>query len=133
MRYGICAALMLAIQGTTASAAGEMPVGAWSNPKNSVHIRVDPCGKAMCGTVIWASEKAKAKARKGGTANLVGTQLFREFHRDGKGIWRGKVYVPDIDMTLTGSITVVDDNTITGRGCLIGPIGCKSQTWKRIS
>ena len=42
------------------------------------------------------------------------------------------VYVPDINKTFSGTVTVVNDNTLTGKGCLIGGIGCKSQTWTRV-
>jgi|SRR5882757_7081524 len=107
-------------------------VGIWRNPQNSVHVRSDHCGAGMCGTVVWANDKAKADDRRGGTADLVGLQLFRNFTRDKRGNWRGKVYVPDINKTFSGSVTVIDENTLTGTGCLIGRVGCKSQTWTRI-
>lgn len=45
------------------SAAVSQPVGkdnVWRNPQNSVHVRVHPCGKSRCGTVVWANQKAKA-------------------------------------------------------------------------
>ena len=31
------------------------------NPSNSVHVRIHPCGKTRCGTVVWANDKAKAE------------------------------------------------------------------------
>ncbi|WP_010127815.1 DUF2147 domain-containing protein [Sphingomonas sp. KC8] len=116
----------------TSAAAADKTVGVWRNPKNSVHVRSHPCGASMCGTVVWANDKAKADAARGGTDNLVGLQLFRSFTRDRHGNWRGKVFVPDINKTFSGTITVIDANTITGSGCLIGRVGCKSQTWTRI-
>jgi uncharacterized protein (DUF2147 family) len=48
------------------------------NPSNCVHVRIHPCGKSRCGTVVWANDKAKADSARGGTKNLVGTELFRE-------------------------------------------------------
>lgn len=117
---------------TAAAANTDRSVGLWRNPKNSVHVRSHPCGASMCGTVVWANDKAKADAARGGTATLVGSQLFRNFTRDKNGNWRGKVFVPDINKTFSGTITVIDANTLTGSGCLIGRVGCKSQTWTRI-
>ena len=102
------------------------------NPSNSVHVRVHPCGKTRCGTVVWANDKAKADSARGGTRNLVGTELFREFREVSPKVWKGKVFVPDINKVLTGTGTVKDQNTIVARGCLFGSIGCKSQTWKRV-
>jgi uncharacterized protein (DUF2147 family) len=102
------------------------------NPSNSVHVRIHSCGKSRCGTVVWANDKAKADSARGGTPNLVGTELFREFREISPKIWKGKVFVPDINKVLTGTGTVKDQNTVVARGCLFAGIGCKSQTWKRV-
>lgn len=86
----------------------------------------------MCGVVVWASEKAKADARKGGTDPLIGSRLFQDFVLEKPGVWRGKVFVPDIGKTFSGTISMIDDDTMLGRGCLVGRIGCRSQQWTRL-
>lgn len=102
------------------------------NPQNSVHVRIHPCGKTRCGTVVWANAKAKADSARGGTPNLVGTELFREFREVSPKVWKGKVFVPDVNRVFTGTGTVKDKDTIVARGCLLGNIGCKSEVWKRV-
>jgi uncharacterized protein (DUF2147 family) len=102
------------------------------NPSNSVHVRIHPCGKTRCGTVVWANEKAKKDSARGGIKKLVGTELFREFSEISPKVWKGKVFVPDINKVLTGTGTVKDQNTIVARGCLFAGMGCKSQTWTRV-
>jgi len=104
----------------------------WRNPQNSVHVRIHPCGKSRCGTVVWANEKAKKDSARGGTPNLVGTELFREFREVSAKVWKGKVFVPDLNRTFTGTGTVKDQNTVVARGCLVGGMGCKSETWTRV-
>ncbi len=104
----------------------------WRNPQNSVHVRVHPCGKTRCGTVVWANQKAKADSARGGTPHLVGTELFRDFREVSPKVWKGKVFVPDLNRTFTGTGTIKDQNTVVARGCLMGSIGCKSQTWTRV-
>ena len=47
-------------------------------------------------------------------------------------VWKGKVFVPDLNKVLTGTGTVKDHNTIVARGCLFAGMGCKSQTWTRV-
>jgi uncharacterized protein (DUF2147 family) len=137
MRYLITAAVW------AAAVAGLLPASATfaqqvgkdvvlRNPSNSVHVRIHPCGKSRCGTVVWANDKAKADSARGGTHNLVGTELFREFREVSPKVWRGKVFVPDLNKVLTGTGTVKDQNTIVARGCLFAGIGCKSQTWTRV-
>ncbi len=106
--------------------------GVWSNPRGSVHIRYEACGKGViCGTVVWASEKAMADARRGGTTSLIGTRIFRNLHKAGANRWKGRVYVPDINKTFEGTVTVEGDKMI-GRGCLLLGVGCKQQTWSRV-
>ena len=102
------------------------------NPQNSVHVRIHPCGKTRCGTVVWANAKAKADSARGGTPNLVGTELFREFREVSPKVWKGKVFVPDVNRVFTGTGTIKDKDTIVARGCLLGSIGCKSEVWKRV-
>lgn len=106
--------------------------GIWSNPSGSVHVRAEPCGKRMCGVVVRANDKAKADAARGGTPNLIGQRLFRDFQPEGEGVWRGKVFVPDIAKTFSGTISVIDDTHLEGKGCLLGNIGCRSQIWTRV-
>lgn len=128
--------LALALGAALLASAAPLPdgiEGVWANPRNSVHVRYESCGKgALCGTVIWASDKAIADAKRGGADNLVGTQIFRNFYKDGPNRWKGKVYVPDIRKTFAGTITIEGDKMI-GRGCLLLGVGCKSQTWSRIT
>jgi uncharacterized protein (DUF2147 family) len=113
--------------------AGSASGSAWRNPSNSVHIRLTPCGAdRMCGTVIWASEKAKADARRGGTDQLVGANLFREFRRVSQDEYKGRVFVPDLNRTFSGQMKLQGDSMI-GKGCVLGGLICKQQVWKRIS
>ena len=106
--------------------------GVWRNPKNSVHVKIEPCGANACGTVVWANDKARADAREGSGRELIGQQLFRNFAPEKGGGWRGKVFVPDLNATFTGAAQLIDANSLRARGCLFADIGCKSQVWKRV-
>jgi len=106
--------------------------GIWSNPKGSVHVEVRPCGDAACGFVVWANAKAQADARKGGTENLIGLQIFRDFERESDGSWKGKVFVPDLNRTFSGGAIPIDARTLRTRGCIFAGLGCKSQIWTRV-
>jgi uncharacterized protein (DUF2147 family) len=129
--FGLAAAA-LAVLGAAVPAAATAPVaGVWRNPKNTVHVQLQPCGPTMCGTVVWAAPKAQAKARAAGQ-RLVGAQLFREFKPVAPNRWQGKVFVPDLNRTFSGTMTATGPSQLVGKGCLIGGFFCKQQTWVKI-
>lgn len=134
-----CAALSSLTATASAQAApetekpqpSEMWSGVWENGDNSMHVRATRCGESMCGTVVWADDKFKAKvAEKGRT--LIGTEVFRDFHQTGPNQWKGKVYVPTLDKTVSGRIELTDPESITASACAFGPIGCQTRHYKRI-
>ena len=127
-------ALLLSLTVCTAASAAddEAVVGTWRNIRNTMHIQMYHCGESICGKVAWASEEALADARRGGTQNLIGTQIFRDFRKDARGNWRGRVFVPDLNKTLSGTMVVVDRNTLKGSGCLLVRVLCKAKTLVRI-
>jgi uncharacterized protein (DUF2147 family) len=129
----LAAAMVLAAASPAGAVAGDAGLyGVWRNPKNSVHVQFQACGSATCGVVVWASPKAQADARKGGTQNLVGTQLLRNFTMVKPGLWRGRVFVPDLNGTFGGTAELVDTSTLKARGCLFVGLGCKTQLWKKV-
>jgi uncharacterized protein (DUF2147 family) len=130
---GLAAGLALALAAALpARAAAPETYGIWRNPKDSVHVEVKPCGAGACGVVVWANDKAKADSRKGGVETLIGLTLFRNFVRGKDGLWRGKVFVPDLNGTFSGTAQVLDPRTIRARGCAFAGLGCRTQDWKRI-
>lgn len=126
---------LVALTATTTGAAageGDAAIGTWRNIRNTMHIEIHHCGDSMCGKVVWASDQAIADAKRGGTRDLIGTEIFRDFRRDAGGNWRGRVFVPDLNKTFSGTIELVDRNTLKGTGCLVGRVLCKSKVLVRI-
>lgn len=107
-------------------------LGTWQNPSGSVRIRASRCGSVVCGTIVFANDKAKADAKRGGTDPLIGTQLFEEFTARGPNQWRGRVFVPDMNRRVTGTATLETPNTIRVEGCAARVI-CRNQVWTRVS
>jgi uncharacterized protein (DUF2147 family) len=131
LRFALLPVLVLGA--SQVAAAPEAKPRIYRNPSNSVHVRAEPCGANMCGTVIWASEKAKADSARGGTPNLIGLQLFRDVTPTGPDTWKGSVFVPDIRKTFSGHISRVNATTLKATGCLVGKLGCKSQEWTLVN
>jgi uncharacterized protein (DUF2147 family) len=83
-------AFVLAAAGLPAVAMAEPELtGQWKNPKGSVVVRLGPCGNAICGVVVNASEHAKDTARRGGTPHLIGTRILSGLRPTGDGSFKG--------------------------------------------
>jgi uncharacterized protein (DUF2147 family) len=106
--------------------------GVWRNPKGSVHIEIKPCGEETCGNVVWANAEAQADVRKGSNRELIGMQLLRDFSPTGPVDWKGRVFVPDLNMTFSGQVRLLDKASLRAKGCLLPNFLCKSQVWTRV-
>ena len=105
--------------------------GRWKNPSGRVVVLIEACGTALCGSVVSAAESAKADARRGGTANLVGTRLMSGFKPAGTSKWRGRMFVPDINHSSKAELQLVGASQLKVTGCMVGRMICKSQLWTR--
>ena len=103
--------------------------GRWKN--GAMQIVIAPCGRALCGTVVRASAKQQAKARRGSGTDLTGARLIDNIQPAGPGTWRANVFVADRNMNARGTIQQVNPNRMTVRGCVLAVI-CKTTHWDRI-
>jgi uncharacterized protein (DUF2147 family) len=103
--------------------------GRWRSPGGNSIIEIAPCGSALCGTVAWASEKAKQDARKA-TGHLIGTQLLTGLQEKKPGRWQGKLFIPDKNMRVTAKLQLVSPQQLKVSGCVMNAI-CRSQYWNR--
>jgi uncharacterized protein (DUF2147 family) len=125
--------LLAALLAAPSAALAKAPIeGRWVNPKGSVTVRIGACGEGYCGTVIDASAKARETARKGGTANLIGTQVMSDFRPKGDGTYRGRAFDPKRNIRASATIRMIGDSTLVVKGCLVRGIICKEQRWKKV-
>jgi uncharacterized protein (DUF2147 family) len=128
----LAAAAAFLLPGQAGSVTPDPFLGTWRNPGNSVHVKTYACGPSLCGQIIWANDNQQEAARKAGTAQLIGKQLFTDFALNGQ-IRKGKVFVPKQGRIFPGTVTIVDANTMEVRGCALGGLICRSQTWTRLA
>jgi len=118
-------ALILAAQ--LAEPPASAITGRWRSPGGNSIIEIAPCGSELCGTVAWASDKAKEDARKA-TDTLVGTQLMTGLQERKPGRWQGKLFIPDRNMRVTAKIQLLSEQQLKVSGCAVL---CSSQVWNR--
>ncbi len=129
--FFVALAALVGLASAPAHAGGEGH-GVWRNPKDNVRVEIKSCGDSTCGVVVYASPKAQADARKSGYDTLIGQQLLRDFEPIGNGAMRGKVFVPTLKVTLSGTAEFIDARTMRAKGCVLGKLLCKSQIWTRV-
>src|SRR5919107_4922731 len=91
--------------------------GRWTNPKRSVTIEVARCGQAWCATVVAASAKARANARKGGTRELIGTRILTGARPVGNGVYKGRGFIPNRHISAPAIIRQRRPNVMEVEGC----------------
>jgi uncharacterized protein (DUF2147 family) len=111
--------------------AADPIIGNWRNPKGTVMVRTARCGPAICASVVWADASAIRAAAAGGTARLLGTELFRNFRQTGTSQWQGQAFVPDLGQTVDSQIFQVDRDSLEIDACAIGGFLCRKQVWHR--
>ncbi|MBL3569975.1 imidazoleglycerol-phosphate dehydratase [Rhodovulum sulfidophilum] len=123
----LIAALTLA-----ATAAHADPVeGVWQTPLddngNFGHIRISPCGAALCGTLIRAYDGTGHQI----DSDNVGKQIVWDMKPQGDGRYgQGKVWAPDRDKTYNSKMAL-EGEFLSVSGCVIG-ICRDGGRWKRV-
>lgn len=119
---------LIAALALQAAAASSPLDGIWRSPGGNTIIKIAPCGDNPCGTVVWATDKAKKDASKT-TAELVGAQLLTGLQQDKKGHWAGKLFIPDRNMRVTAKLDRLSPTQLKVSGCAAGKALCKAQVW----
>jgi uncharacterized protein (DUF2147 family) len=102
--------------------------GTWRSPGGNTIIKIASCGDSPCGTVAWASDKAKKDSAKT-TPQLVGTQLLTGLQQRKDGSWIGKLFIPDRNMRVTAKIQRIAADQLKVSGCAAGKALCKAAVW----
>jgi len=124
-----CVAALAVLSGPAAASAKSPLEGRWKNGRMEVVIA--PCGASLCGTVVKASEKQRARAERGSGTELIGARLIERIEKTGPNSYRARVFLADRNMHASGTIRQVSRDQLKVRGCVLGLI-CKSKTWDRV-
>lgn len=131
MRVLLPAVAIATIFAAATPATASAPIeGRWVNGK--MQIRIAPCGRTLCGTVVKASPKQQAKAEKGSGTDLIGATLIRDIRPAGPGRYSARVFVADKNIHAKGTIRQTGRDRLDVKGCAVFGMVCKSAQWDRI-
>mgnify|MGYP001765744131 CR=1 FL=1 len=134
MKKSLLTAFAATVLVATPAFAGD-PTGVWMRASGTGKIRIENCGSAVCGTVVW--EKSPRKDIYNPDASkrdrpVTGLRVLLGMKPTGTpDQWKGEVYNADDGKTYTGYITLQDSGTLKLQGCVLGGLICKSDTWSR--
>jgi uncharacterized protein (DUF2147 family) len=125
-----------------AAALAADPAGTWYTADNDSQVRITNCGGALCGSIVWLKvpndpDTGKPKTDKNNPdvskqgRSLIGVQIVLGMKPSGANVWSGDVYNSQDGKTYSGSFTMTGDNTADLKGCVLGGLICKSQSWTR--
>jgi uncharacterized protein (DUF2147 family) len=125
-------AFFLLLIATPAFAAS--PKGDWLVEDKSAIIRIDSCGSALCGAIVWAKKQDGVDENNPDPAKrsrpIMGLPLLLGMKPGSDGRYDGDIYNPENGKTYTSHIWLKNDDTLRVEGCVLGFL-CGGQDWTR--
>lgn len=137
------AAVAVAFGAATAVAKAADITGTWLTEGGASKIRLEPCGAAMCGKLVWLREPIDSKTgspvtdRKNPDPALRGRPLLGIVLIDGikpaedAGEWAAHAYNADDGKTYEVTLKLDDEGKLELEGCGLGGMICQGETWTR--
>ncbi|WP_037308079.1 DUF2147 domain-containing protein [Ruegeria halocynthiae] len=127
---------LAAVFATLATGAlAEDPVdGLWKTQPGDtggyLHVTIAECGSAICGTIDTAFD---AEGNELLSYENLGKQIIWDMVPEGDGAYdNGKIWAPDRDKTYGSKMSLDGQNKLTVKGCAVGGLVCRGQTWTRV-
>jgi uncharacterized protein (DUF2147 family) len=109
----------------------EKIVGIWFTDDKTSKIQIYKNENQYFGKIIWMASKESKEELK--VKPKVGYQIFRKFTFEGKNVWSGgQVSDPRSGMTVSGKMTLKDNNTLNVRGYVGAPMFGKTVILSRV-
>jgi uncharacterized protein (DUF2147 family) len=101
-------------------APAETPLGDWRTEGNKGSVRIDRCGRALCGHVLNPS------------SNDIGEMVLINMKPKAAALWSGNIYSRDSANTYYATIAMKGPNSVRVEACALGRFFCSGNVWSRI-
>jgi uncharacterized protein (DUF2147 family) len=127
MKAALCGLLLLATASASAQPGGAL-IGDWWTPGFGARVRIEPCGDAVCGRIVWAWDETPSDIAD--KSPLVGRRVIDGMRADGSGRWHGgRMYNPEDGRDYKGHLHLQSPTRLSVEGCVL--FICKQQIWRR--
>jgi hypothetical protein len=102
--------------------------------KGYAHIRIENCGNAMWGAVIWEQKpgidnKNPDQSKRG--RPTLGMPILLDMKPVEQNKWAGQIYNSEDGQTYSSNISLGNPDLLQVRGCVLG-ILCGGEDWTRV-
>ena len=139
----VAATIAVTSIGVVASARAATPVGLWYAERGAARVAVEPCGRELCGRVVWLrspfdDEGCDLRDRNNPEPALrqrpvVGLEILHGLTPGADGTWTdGRIYDPGSGSTYTCNLALDGDDRLRLRGYVGIPLLGRTTTWTRV-
>ncbi|MDM9623346.1 hypothetical protein A6U87_21210 [Rhizobium sp. AC44/96] len=98
--------------------------GQWARGDGNATVIIAPCGSDICAVNTWI--------KPGTPKEKKGDKLVMTIKSGADGVYSGRAYDPQRELTYNLTVTVTGDK-MTTRGCIVAGILCKAIDWTRMN
>ena len=98
----------------------ETPLGDWQTEGHKGSVRIERCGRALCGYVLNPS------------SNANGETVLINMKPKAASEWSGNIYSRDSGSTYYATIAMKGQDSLRVEACALGRFFCSGNVWSRI-
>jgi Uncharacterized protein conserved in bacteria (DUF2147) len=98
----------------------ETPLGDWQTEGRKGSVRIEQCGRALCGYVLDPA------------SNAAGEAVLINMRRKAPSEWSGNIYSVDSKDTYFATVAMQGPNSLRVEACALGHFFCAGNVWSRI-
>lgn len=103
-------------------------LGDWWTPGFNARVRIEACGDAVCGRIVWMWDEAPGDIAD--KKPLIGRRVVEGMRAETGQRWSGgRLYNPEDGRDYTGALQLHSANRLDVEGCVL--FICKRQLWHR--
>jgi uncharacterized protein (DUF2147 family) len=96
------------------------PLGDWRTEGDKGSVRIEACGRALCGYVLDPA------------SNAVGESVLINMKPKAADLWSGNIYSRASGATYYATIAMRSSNSLRVEACALGKFFCSANIWSRI-
>jgi uncharacterized protein (DUF2147 family) len=119
----------------------DSPLGDWQTEGKTGTVRIEQCGKALCGYVLNLASNVQEKVngnvqddvQENAETNVKGDAVLINMKLKSDTVWSGNIYSRASGNTYYATMTMKGANTLRVEACALGHFFCSGNDWTRIA